>query len=83
MFLLFVKLIFFPLIECHGKSTSEHTGIVKFIGFISGNQTDVYIGVRLDDDGKYYENLFSLFLRSLSFNALQVFFLHVLNYCWC
>ena len=73
MFLLFVKLVFLPLLECHGKSTSEHTGIVKFIGFISGNQTDVYIGVRLDDDGKYCESLFCLFLRSPSFYGLQVF----------
>ncbi|XP_057292294.1 centrosomal protein of 112 kDa-like isoform X2 [Hydractinia symbiolongicarpus] len=45
--------------ECaqHGRSQREHTGVIKFIGFIEGNDKDVYIGVRLDDkvgttDGK-------------------------------
>jgi len=36
--------------DSHGTSTHEHSGVVKFIGFINGNHTDVYIGVRLDDE---------------------------------
>lgn len=34
----------------HGRATNESIGLVKFIGFVEGNQKDVYIGLRMDEE---------------------------------
>ncbi|XP_047134816.1 putative leucine-rich repeat-containing protein DDB_G0290503 isoform X2 [Hydra vulgaris] len=34
----------------HSGSFEEHTGTVKFIGFVDGNDIDVYVGLRMDDE---------------------------------
>jgi len=34
----------------HGTDTMKSTGLVKFIGFVEGNNNDVYIGLRMDEE---------------------------------
>lgn len=43
--------IAFVFSDVHGRDATECVGLVKFIGFINNNHKDVYIGLRMEDEG--------------------------------
>ena len=52
--------LFIIFTDLHGSDPIKSTGLVKFIGFVEGNTNDVYIGLRMDEEGLCFFSSFKL-----------------------
>ena len=76
--MLFIFCVIRLVLASHGRTGHKHTGYVKFIGFVDGNNEDVYIGLRLDDESKFhfYIQWIDIYIQWIQFHyqSIQSFY---------